>query len=103
MPCEAPVMTATFLSLLMLVSFILPGHGYSSAGGVGGHFRSNAAAGEDDFQLSDGAMSDRRLRPRRGQPPAPAHARTNPRRRDAGSPGRNGRKERHAVGSERLS
>jgi hypothetical protein len=25
MPCEAPVMTATFLSLLMLVSFILPG------------------------------------------------------------------------------
>jgi len=23
MPCEAPVMTATFLSLLMLVSFIL--------------------------------------------------------------------------------
>jgi hypothetical protein len=34
MPCEAPVMTATFLSLLMLVSFILPGHGYFGAYGV---------------------------------------------------------------------
>jgi hypothetical protein len=31
MPCEAPVMTATFLSLLMLVSFILARHGYSGA------------------------------------------------------------------------
>jgi hypothetical protein len=31
MPCEAPVMTATFLSLLMLVSCILPGLGYSGA------------------------------------------------------------------------
>jgi hypothetical protein len=28
------VMTATFLSLLMLVSFILPGHGCSGAGGL---------------------------------------------------------------------
>ena len=28
------VMTATFLSLLMLDSFILPGHGYSGADGV---------------------------------------------------------------------
>src|SRR4029077_1231440 len=26
MPCDAPVMTATFLSLLMLVSFVLPPH-----------------------------------------------------------------------------
>jgi hypothetical protein len=34
MPCEAPVMTATFLSLLMLVSFVLPGHGYSRACGL---------------------------------------------------------------------
>jgi hypothetical protein len=34
MPREAPVMTATFLSLLMLVSFILPDHGYSGAYGV---------------------------------------------------------------------
>src|SRR5882672_659599 len=31
MPCEAPVMTATFLSLLMLVSFMLPGHGCAGA------------------------------------------------------------------------
>jgi hypothetical protein len=34
MPCEAPVMTATFLSLLMRVSFILRGHGYSGASGA---------------------------------------------------------------------
>src|ERR1700756_191387 len=91
MPCEAPVITATFLSLLMLVSFSFPGHGYSGADTVGGHFHSNAAAGEDDFQLSVGAMSNRRLRLRRGQRPAPAQARTNPRRREAGSPRRTGR------------
>src|SRR5580704_1233117 len=34
MPREAPVMTATFLSLLMLVSFILAGRGHSRACGV---------------------------------------------------------------------
>jgi hypothetical protein len=32
----APVTTATFLSLLMLASFILPGHGYSGAVDEGG-------------------------------------------------------------------
>ncbi len=31
MPCEAPVMTATFLSLLTFVSLILPGHEYAGA------------------------------------------------------------------------
>ena len=35
MPCEAPVMTATFFSLLMLVSFILPGHSPVLRGGGG--------------------------------------------------------------------
>src|SRR6267142_5240882 len=75
MPCEAPVITATFRSLLMLVSFILPGHGYAGGWSQCGHFHSNAAAGEDDFQLSVGAMSDRQLCPRRGQQPAPAYAR----------------------------
>jgi len=34
MLCEAPVMTAIFLSLLMLVSFIHPGHGNSGAYGL---------------------------------------------------------------------
>jgi hypothetical protein len=50
MPCEAPVITATFLSLLTLVSFIVPGHGiFRCLCSQGGHFHSNATAGEDGF------------------------------------------------------
>jgi len=45
MPCEAPVMTATSL-LLMLVSFILPVTGYSGACAVKVAFPFNAAAAE---------------------------------------------------------
>src|ERR1700730_17758989 len=69
MPCEAPVMTATFLSLLMLVSFILPGHGYSGAYGVkldiskdeDRLFHLTAVVSQNGFQLSTLAMSDRRF------------------------------------------
>src|SRR5216683_3042065 len=60
MPREAPVMTATFLSLLMLISFILPGHGYSGVCGDGDRlFHLTAVVRQNGFQLSTLAMSDR--------------------------------------------
>src|SRR5712671_7691880 len=60
MPCEAPVITATFLSLVMLVSFILPGHGYAGACGSGDRlFHLTAVVSQNGFQLSTLAMSDR--------------------------------------------
>jgi len=63
MPCEAPVMTATFLSLFILVSFIVAGHRYFIGAPDFANedrlFHVTAVGSQNDYQLSILAMSDR--------------------------------------------
>src|SRR6185437_10624327 len=67
MPCEAPVMTATFLSLFILVSFIVAGHRYFIGAPDFANedrlFHVTAVGSQNDYQLSILAMSDRLFAP----------------------------------------